>query len=111
MTAEPMQSRNDEAATLLAPPPPTTVSMPGTMAPYAKTYLIVGVVAATVSAATAAYVFWSRSRHLSPHAETVQDLLDRCHDQVRDIERRLGELHATSATASSLREPANRPLS
>ena len=60
--------------------------------PAYKAYLIVGVVAAAVSAATAAYIFWSRSRHLVPQVETVQDLLDRAHDQVRDIEHRLNEL-------------------
>lgn len=57
-----------------------------------KSYVIVGVVAAAVSAATAAFIFWSRSRQLAPHAETVQELLDRCHDQVRDIEQHLTEL-------------------
>ena len=82
MTADTIASRN-EAATAPVPFP-------------VKTYVIVGVVAAAVSAATAAYVFWVRSRRLAPHVETVQDLLDRCHDQVRDIERRLSELHAPS---------------
>lgn len=67
-----------------------------------KTYLIVGIVAATVSAATAAYIFWSRSRQMGPHAETVQELLDRCHDQVRAIEQRLGDLHGSAAS-----EPAS----
>jgi hypothetical protein len=57
-----------------------------------KGYLVMGVVAAAVSAATAAYIFWSRSRHMAPPVETVQELLDRCHDQVRDIEQRLNEL-------------------
>ena len=68
-------------------------------APSYKAYMVVGIVAAAVSAATAAYVFWSRSRHLSPHVETVQDLLDRCHDQVRDIEKRLGELRQPTSSA------------
>lgn len=67
---------------------------PAPVPSHVKTYIVVGVVAAAVSVATAAYIFWSRSRHLAPHVETVQDLLDRCHDQVRDIERRLGELHS-----------------
>ncbi|MBC8103670.1 MAG: hypothetical protein H7Z41_13925 [Cytophagales bacterium] len=58
-----------------------------------QTYIVVGVVAAAVSAATAAYVFWNRQRHLVPQAETVQELLDRCHAQVKSIEQRLGELH------------------
>jgi hypothetical protein len=58
-----------------------------------RSYLIVGVVAAAVSAATAAYIFWSRSRHLAPQqVETVQELLDRCHTQVRNIEQHLHEL-------------------
>jgi len=62
-----------------------------------QTYIVVGVVAAAVSAATAAYVFWSRSRRLSPHVETVQEILDRCHDQIRSIEQRLGDLHVPTA--------------
>jgi len=59
-----------------------------------RTYIVVGVVAAAVSAATAAYIFWQRQRRLVPQVETVQDLLDRCHAQVRSIEQRLGELGA-----------------
>ena len=66
-----------------------------------KTYLIVGIVAATVSAATAAYIFWSRSRQIGPNAESVQELLDRCHDQVRAIEQRLGDLHSPAASSSA----------
>lgn len=58
-----------------------------------QTYIVVGVVAAAVSAATAAYIFWNRQRHLVPQSETVQDLLERCHSQVRSIEQRLGELN------------------
>ena len=65
------------------------------------TYLVVGVVAAAVSAATVAYIFWSRSRHFSPQAESVQQLLDRCHDQVRAIEQRLGELTQPTATSAA----------
>ena len=57
-----------------------------------RTYVIVGVVAAAVSAATAAYIFWARSRHLVPHVESVQDLLERCHEQVQTIEQRLNEI-------------------
>jgi len=64
-----------------------------------STYLLVGVVAAAVSAATVAYIFCSRSRQFTPQAESVQQLLDRCHDQVRAIEQRLGEL--TPPTISS----------
>jgi hypothetical protein len=64
------------------------------------TYLVVGIVAAAVSAATVAYIFWARSRHLSPQAESVQQLLDRCHDQVRAIEQRLGELTPPSVTSA-----------
>ena len=74
----------------------TSVAAP---APSYKAYIVVGIVAAAVSAATAAYVFWSRSRHLAPHVETVQDLLDRCHDQVRDIEKRLGDLRHPASSA------------
>ncbi|MES2465430.1 MAG: hypothetical protein V4671_33095 [Armatimonadota bacterium] len=57
-----------------------------------QTYIVVGVVAAAVSAATAAYIFWKRQHPLAPQVETVQDLLERCHAQVRSIEQRLGEL-------------------
>lgn len=58
-----------------------------------RTYVVVGVVAASVSAATAAYVFWSRSRR-NHSLESVDALLDKCNDQVRLIEQRLGELPA-----------------
>lgn len=57
-----------------------------------QAYIVVGVVAAAVSAATAVYIFWKRQQHLVPQVETVQDLLERCHAQVRSIEQRLGEL-------------------
>ncbi len=57
-----------------------------------QAYIVVGVVAAAVSAITAGYIFWKRQRHLIPQSETVQDLLERCHAQVRSIEQRLGEL-------------------
>ncbi len=65
-----------------------------------RAFIVVGVAAAAaVSAATAAYVFWARQRasvSVAPQAETVQQLLDRCHDQVRSIEQRLAELTPTS---------------
>jgi flagellar basal body-associated protein FliL len=68
------------------------------------TYLVVGVVAAAVSAATVAYIFWRRS-NISAQAESVQQLIDRCHDQIYSIERRLGELnsanHQTQAASAS----------
>ena len=60
-----------------------------------RAYIVMGVAAAAVSAATAAYVLWSRQRAIaaaSAQAESVQQLLDRCHDQVRSIEQRLGEI-------------------
>ena len=78
----------------------SNVAAPDTRSPssYLKAYLVVGVVAAAVSAATAAYIFWLRSRHLSPQVETVQDLLNRCHDQVREIEQRLGDLRQPVGT-------------
>lgn len=66
-----------------------------------RTYLIVGVVAAAVSAATAAYIFWQRSRHLAPQVETVQQILDRCHAQVRSIEQRLGDLSSVTSASST----------
>lgn len=62
-----------------------------------RAYLVVGVVAATVSAATAAYVFWMRSRRDNRASDTVEDILGRCHDQVRLIEQRLGELPNVAA--------------
>jgi flagellar basal body-associated protein FliL len=59
-----------------------------------KAYWVVGVVAATVSAATAAYIIWTHGKKsgVASASETVEDLLDRCHDQVKQIEQRLGEL-------------------
>ncbi|MDX1931112.1 MAG: hypothetical protein SFU56_00760 [Capsulimonadales bacterium] len=51
---------------------------------------IVGAVAAVVSAATVAYVFYTRTRSLTPQVESVQQLLDRCHEQVRSIEEKIG---------------------
>jgi hypothetical protein len=60
-------------------------------------YWIVGAVAAVVSAATVAYVFYSRAKHLKPQVETVQQILDRCHDQVRVIEEKLGQLNELTA--------------
>ena len=66
-----------------------------------RAYLVVGVAAAAVSAATAAYILWSRSKtEVSEQAETVQQLLDQCHDQVRSIEQRLAELNSASAASA-----------
>jgi hypothetical protein len=59
-----------------------------------QTVLLVSVVAATMAATATAYYFLSRNRRVIVKAESVQDLLDRCHDQVRNIETRLGELSA-----------------
>jgi len=61
-----------------------------------RAYIIVGVVAAAVSAATAAYIFWSRYQRGHTAVESVQNLLDRCHDQVRAIEQKLTELNPGS---------------
>jgi hypothetical protein len=63
-----------------------------------RTYIVVGVAAAATAAAATAYVFWRRSRQFAPQVETVQQLLDRCHTQIRSIEQKLGDL-ATSTTA------------
>lgn len=54
-----------------------------------QTYIVVGVVAAAaaVSAATAGFLFYQRSRR---HA-SVQYLLDRCRNQAQNIETRLKE--------------------
>lgn len=59
-----------------------------------RTYWIMGVVAATVSAATAAYLIWNHSRKagVSAATDSVEELLDRCHDQVQRMEQRLGEM-------------------
>jgi len=64
------------------------------------TYIVVGVVAAAVSAATVAYFFWSRSRALSPHVDTVQDLLTQAHDKMHRIEERLKALSENAGTTS-----------
>jgi len=60
-------------------------------------YIVVGIVAAAVSAAVAAYIFWTRSRSLAPHVETVQDLLEQAHDKMRAIEQKLGDLQSPAA--------------
>jgi len=71
----------------------TTQANPGSD-PAFTAILVVGVVAAVVSAATAVFILRSRSRQqLAPHAESVQEILERCRDQVRDIEEHLSELH------------------
>ena len=59
-----------------------------------KAYWVVGIVAATVSTATAAYLIWSRGKRAGVDAasETVEELLDLCNDQVKRIEQRLGEI-------------------
>ncbi len=59
-----------------------------------KAYWVVGIVAATVSAATAAYLIWSRGKQagVSAASDSVEDLLDRCHDQVKRIEQRMGDI-------------------
>lgn len=58
-----------------------------------KAYWVVGIVAATVSAATAAYLIWSRGKQAGVFAasDSVEELLDRCHDQVKRIEQRMGD--------------------
>ena len=58
-----------------------------------RAYLMVGIAAAVVSAATAVYIFRSRTRPFAAPVETVQDILDRCRDQVRDIEQHMSDLH------------------
>ena len=78
----------------------TTTEIPG--AGSAKTtYIVVGVVAAAVSAATAAYIIWSRNRSLAPQVESVQDLLEQAHDKMRQIEQKLGDLHHPASASST----------
>jgi hypothetical protein len=76
-------------------------SSENTAKPWKNGYLVVGIVAATVSAATVAYVFWARSQRITT-ADDVQHLLDRCHDQVRTIEQRLGELTELTEAAETV---------
>ena len=66
-----------------------------------RAYIVVGVVAATVSAATAAYIFWSRYQKMHPAVESVQNLLDRCHDQVRAIEQKMSDLVSDSRSTTA----------
>jgi hypothetical protein len=70
----------------------TTQANPGS-SPAFTAYLVVGIVAAVVSAATAVLIFRSRSRELTPQVESVQELLDRSRNQLRDIEEHMAELH------------------
>lgn len=76
-----------------------STSTPGTSGKRA--YIVVGIVAAAVSAATAAYIFWARTREIAPGVESVQNLLDRCHDQVRVIEQKLIDLNPGSAVSTA----------
>lgn len=78
----------------------TTVS-PSSDSTAKQTYIVVGVVAAALSAATAGYFFYQRSRKLAPKLETVQNLLDRCHDQVLTIEKRLGDFASNAISTVS----------
>ena len=59
-----------------------------------QTYMLVGIAAASVAATVTAYVLIARQRQVTVKVDSVQDLLDRCHAQVRSIEGRLGELTA-----------------
>ena len=58
-----------------------------------KAYWVVGIVAATVSAATATYIICCRGKQAGVVAasDSVEELLDRCHDQLKRIEQRMGE--------------------
>lgn len=60
------------------------------------TYIVVGVVAAVVSAATVAFFFWRRTRDLTPKVESVQKLLDKSHDMMRDLHRKLDQMTASA---------------
>jgi len=85
--------------------PAKSAATTGTDSPAAgspkTTYIVVGVVAAAVSAATAAYIIWSRNRALAPQVETVQDLLEQAHDKMRQIEQKLGDLHHPASSSAN----------
>jgi hypothetical protein len=66
-----------------------------------RAYIVVGVVAAAVSAATAAYIIYSRAQRSTTGVDSVQNLLDRCHDQVRSIEQKLSDLNPGSLTSTA----------
>ena len=59
-----------------------------------QTYVLISIAAASVAATVTAYVLLARQQRVAVKVDSVQDLLDRCHDQVRSIEGRLGELSA-----------------
>jgi hypothetical protein len=65
------------------------------------TYIVVGVVAAVVSAATVAYFFYKRSQDASLKMKNVEELLDRSHELVGEIHRRLGDLTSAATSAST----------
>jgi hypothetical protein len=62
-----------------------------------RTYIVVGITAAVASAMTVGFVFWNRTRQMEASVSSVEDLLDRCHDQVDALENRLGDYVATIA--------------
>ena len=64
-----------------------------------KTYIVVAVAAAVVSALTAAYILQRRGLLTRPQVVTVQEMLEKCHDQVRQIETKLDDLRASGLSA------------
>jgi hypothetical protein len=72
-----------------------------TMSPKTA-YLIVGAVAAAVSAATVAYFFYRRSHQASLKMRNVEELLDRSHELVGEIQRRIGDLTSAASNGSAV---------
>jgi hypothetical protein len=64
-------------------------------------YIVVGVTAAVVSAATVAYFFYRKSHQASLKMRNVEELLDKSHELVGEINRRLGELTGAPKPATS----------
>lgn len=64
-----------------------------------RTYITVGIAAAIVSAITVTVILRRRGLLLRPRVTTVQEMLDRCHDQVHEIETRLQDLRDLNAAS------------
>lgn len=82
-------------------------SRAGHTASSKTTYIVVGAVAAAVSAATVAYYFYKRSHQASLKMRNVEELLDRSHELVGEIQRRIGDLTSASTSNSATASPAS----